>query len=348
DGESIPDELKEKIFEPFFQVKALNRETTGSGIGLSLARSLAELHEGYLFYTSTSDKNNFILKIPLSQESINKQEEIPSTSDYILEQEETLTRKRQSESVLVVEDNPDMLSFIADKLDETYTVERAKNGIEAQKILQLKSIDIVVSDIMMPEMDGFELCEFIKSDIEYSHIIVILLTAKNDLNSKIKGLEIGADAYVEKPFSFQYLQTLLTSLMNNRRREIELFLKKPFLPIQQSNMNKADEQFLNKIIEIINENITDSNFNVESLADLIHMSRSSLHRKLKSTIDTTPTDFIRLVRLQEAAKLIQEGKYRINEICYLVGINSPSYFIKLFQSQYGMTPKEFEKQQKGK
>lgn len=349
DGELIPEELKEKIFEPFFQVKALNRETTGSGIGLSLARSLAELHEGYLFYTSISDTNNFILKIPLSQESIiNKQEEIALQSDYIVEQEEFLTSKKQNESVLVVEDNPDMLSFIADKLDETYTVERAKNGIEAQKILQMKSIDIVVSDIMMPEMDGFELCEFIKSDIEYSHIIVILLTAKNDLNSKIKGLEIGADAYVEKPFSFQYLQTLLTSLMSNRRRDIELFLKKPFLPIQQSNMNKADEQFLNKIIEIINENITDSNFNVESLADLIYMSRSSLHRKLKSTIDTTPTDFIRLVRLQEAAKLIQEGKYRINEICYLVGINSPSYFIKLFQSQYGMTPKEFEKRQKGK
>lgn len=348
DGEQIPNEFKEKIFEPFFQVKALNSETTGSGIGLSLARSLAELHEGYLFYSSIAESNNFILKIPLSLNSIEEGQSAPTPSDYIVEHEGPIVRKKQRETILVVEDNPDMLSFIAEKLTESYIVEKAKNGIEALEILKLKSIDIVISDIMMPEMDGFELCEKIKSDIEFSHIIVILLTAKNDLNSKIRGLEIGANAYVEKPFSFQYLQTLLASLMNNKRREIELFLKKPFLPIQQSNMNKADEQFLNKIIEIINENITDSNFNVESLADLVHMSRSSLHRKLKAIIDTTPTDFIRLVRLQEAAKLIQEGRYRISETCYLVGINSPSYFIKLFQSQYGMTPKEFEKQQKGK
>ncbi|GAB6121688.1 hybrid sensor histidine kinase/response regulator transcription factor [Dysgonomonas termitidis] len=347
DGPLIPEELKDKIFEPFFQLKTTFRETSGSGIGLSLARSLAELHDGYLFYSSQSGMNTFILKIPLYQE--NKIEDGTPTypesqSEYIVEHETTPAKKRSAESILVVEDNADMLSFISDKLNEQYIVERARNGVEAQKILKMKSIDIVISDIMMPEMNGFDLCEFIKSDIEYSHIIVILLTAKNDLQSKIKGLETGADAYVEKPFSFQYLQTLLTSLMNNRKREIELFLKKPFLPIQQSSMNKADEEFLNKIIEIIHDNITDADFNVEGLADRIHMSRSSLHRKIKATIDTTPTDFIRLVRLQKGAQLIQEGKYRINEICYLVGINTPSYFIKLFQNQYGITPKEFEKQ----
>lgn len=348
DGELVPEDYKDRIFEPFFQINALNRETSGSGIGLSLARSLAELHNGYLFYNSSNKMNNFILKIPLLQNSIKEEQDIPQSSDYIVEHEEEQGKKKQRETVLVAEDNPDMLNFIAEKLNESYIVEKAQNGIDALEILKLKSIDIVVSDIMMPEMDGFDLCEKIKSDIELSHIIVILLTAKNDLNSKIKGLEVGADAYVEKPFSFQYLQTLLTSLMNNRRREMELFLKKPFLSVQQSGMNKADEQLLNKMIEIINQNISDSNFNVESMADLVNMSRSSLHRKLKAIIDTTPTDFIRLVRLQEAARLIQEGRYRISEICYLVGINSPSYFIKLFQSQYGMTPKEFEKQQKGK
>jgi signal transduction histidine kinase/DNA-binding response OmpR family regulator/streptogramin lyase len=347
DGEQIPEDLKEKIFEPFFQVKVPNRETTGSGIGLSLARSLAELHDGYLFYSSAAGNNDFILKIPLLQEFVEEEQSIPEASCYISENVDITVSKRQKETVLIVEDNQDMLTFIAEKLNENYIVEKAKNGIEALDILRLKSIDIVVSDIVMPKMDGFQLCEKIKSDMEYSHIIVVLLTARNDLNSKIKGLETGADAYVEKPFSFQYLQTLLTSLMNNRRREIELFLKKPFLSVQQSGMNKVDEQFLNRIIEIVNQNISDSNFNVESLADLTHMSRSSLHRKLKAIIDTTPTDFIRLVRLQEAARLIQEGKYRIGEICYLVGINSSSYFIKLFQSQYGMTPKEFEKQSRG-
>lgn len=348
DGEQIPEELKEKIFEPFFQMEALNRKTTGSGIGLSLARSLAELHDGYLFYSSAVDSNDFILKIPLSHIPAEEEQDIPKPSDYIVEHEEEPGKKKQAETILVVEDNPDMLNFIAEKLNENYIIEKAKNGIEALEVLKLKSIDIVVSDIMMPEMDGFELCRKIKTEIEYSHIIVILLTAKNDLSSKIKGLEIGADAYVEKPFSFQYLQTLLISLMNNRRREKELFLRKPFLPVLQSGINRADEQFLNNMIEIINKNISDSDFNVEGLADAIHMSRSSLHRKLKTITDTTPTDFIRLVRLQESVRLIQEGKYRVSEICYLIGINSPSYFIKLFQSQYGMTPKEFEKQNNGK
>lgn len=349
DGAIVPDDSKERIFEPFFQVKTPRKETSGSGIGLSLARSLAELHSGYLFYSSQSGLNTFTLKIPLYHDIDFEIEETDSEVSLMpLEYDNgrQFHEIKNTKTILIVEDNMEMLNFIADKLRDKFIVERAANGVEAQKVLSLKSIDIVITDVMMPQMDGFELCRFIKSEIEYSHIIVVLLTARNDLPSKIQGLELGADAYVEKPFSFHYLQTLLTSLLNNRKREIELFLRKPFLPIQQTGMSKADEHFLNKIIDIINENITDPNFNVERLADLIYMSRSSLHRKIKSTMDSTPTDFIRFVRLQKAAELIQEGKYRINEICYLVGINSPSYFIKLFQTQYSMTPKEFEKQNK--
>lgn len=200
----------------------------------------------------------------------------------------------------------------------------------------------------MPEMDGFELCKYIKKSSEYNHIIVILLTAKNDLSSKIKGLELGADAYVEKPFSFSYLETLIISLVNNKKRDMEIFLKKPFLTMIHSGMSKGDEIFLNSIIDIIDKNITDTDLNVEKLADLMKLSRSSLHRKLKAVTDSSPVDFIRLVRMQKAAQIIQDGEHRINEVCFLVGINSPSYFTKLFSSQYGMTPKEFERQQKGK
>lgn len=343
-GDLISEEYQEKIFEPFFQIKALQKETTGSGIGLSLSRSLADLHNGYLFYTTTSGLNNFILKIPVSQHNHEEQETDTESTDFLIKQEDILNTKKYSTSILIVEDNIDMLNFIAEKLNEKYKVIKALNGLEAYKILQTESIDIVITDIMMPEKNGLELCELIKSNTELSHIIVVLLTAKNDLNTKIKGLEIGADAYVEKPFSLQYLQTLLSSLINNRMREIELFKKKPFISTHQSGMNKADEQFLNKLIGIINANIEDSNFNVEILAESVYLSRSSLHRKLKAIVNTTPTDFIRLIRLQKAADLIQEGKYRINEICYLVGINSPSYFIKIFQNHYGMTPKDFEKQ----
>lgn len=347
-GELIPKEYQEKIFEPFFQIKALQKETTGSGIGLSLSRSLAGLHNGYLFYTSTSDLNNFILKIPVSLHIYEEHDKNPESTGFIIKQNDVVNLKRYSEAILVVEDNSDMLNFIGEKLNGKYRVIKALNGLEAYKILQTENIDIVITDIMMPGKDGLELCELIKSDIELNHIIVILLTAKNDMNTKIKGLEAGADAYVEKPFSFQYLQALLSSLINNRIREMELLRKKPFISTNQLGMNKADEQFLNKLIAIINDHMEDSNFNVEILAESVYLSRSSLHRKLKAIINTAPTDFIRQIRLQRAAELIQEGKYRINEICYLVGINSPSYFIKVFQNHYGMTPKDFEKQYKNK
>ena len=351
DGELISDDFRHKIFEPFFQIKSNKRTTSGSGIGLSLARSLAELHNGYLFYESVNSMNVFTLKIPLQQEVIiSKDDEYAyiTIDSPIVEMKNPLQRHKAKKTILIVEDNKDMQSFIANELFDKYSIETAYNGIEAQNILKTKSIDIVISDIMMPQMDGFELCNFIKSDIEYSHIIVILLTAKNDLNSKIKGLELGADAYVEKPFSMNYLQTLLTSLLTNKQREMELFIKNPLLPVQQTSTNKSDEEFLNKIIRIINENLSDEGFNVTTLADQVSLSRSSLHRRIKVATDMSPLDFIRFIRMQRAAQLIIEGKHRINEICDMIGITTPSYFIKLFQNQYGMTPKEFEMQQRSK
>lgn len=231
-------------------------------------------------------------------------------------------------------------------MKQQFIVEQAQNGVEALKILEEKNIDLVVSDIIMPEMDGFELCRNIKSNIEFCHIPVVLLTAKNDLDSKIEGLKMGADVYIEKPFSFQYLLAQLTSLFDNRKREKEAFMRKPFLPVSSMGMSKADEELMNKLIDIIEDNITDPNFGVERLSEIVFMSRSSLHRKIKVIAGTSPADFIRLIRLKKATELIIEGRYRIGEICFLVGINSPSYFIKLFQKQFGMTPKEFEKQQR--
>ncbi len=345
DGELVPDEAREKIFDPFFRVRTSG---VGSGIGLSLARSLAELHDGSLVYEVEGALNVFVLRMPLSQKDVANvllDDGPTSKDDFVISRGGNTLGMSNLETMLVVEDNVEMLDFIVDKLKKHYIVETAANGNEALEVLGEKNVSIVVSDLMMPQMDGFELCKAIKSSLEYSHIIFIMLTAKNDLASKIKGLELGADAYVEKPFSFQYFTALLSSLLNNKRREKELFLQKPFLPIQQVGMNKADEQFMNKIIDIINENITDSGFNVERLAELAFMSRSSLHRKFKSLLELSPTDFIRIVRLKKAAQLIKENGSRANEVCYLVGINSPSYFIKLFQRQFGMTPKEFERQE---
>lgn len=339
DGELIKDEFKDKIFEPFFQINKTYRENSGSGIGLSLARSLAELHGGYLLYNVQENMNIFTMKIPVNLEA--EAESREETDNMSLQ---SGIPKKHSPTVLIVEDNKDMLAFIADSLSDDYTIKKAENGIEAQKVIASVNVDIIISDVMMPEMDGFELCNYVKSSPEYNHILFILLTARNDLESKIKGLELGSDAYIEKPFSPSYLKAMIISQISNRQREMEIFQKKPFLPMIDNSISKGDNEFINKAVKIINENIADPNFNVEQLAEVLLMSRSSLHRRIKSITNMPPLDFIRQIRLQKAAQLIHEGKFRINEICYLVGINTPSYFIKLFQQQYGMTPKEYELQ----
>ena len=339
DGRLIPKELKERIFDPFYQMEQnKNREST-SGIGLSLARSLAELHNGELFLDVNDASNNtFVLNIPLQQalpdSSVLENEVMPEES----ESEQVTATK---ETILVVEDNSDLRTFIVDKLSKHHKVSSAKNAQDALNILHEKRIDLIVSDIMMPDMDGFELCRQIKADIEHSHVPIILLTAKHDLSSKIKGLESGADAYIEKPFSFKHLTSQIATLLTNRKREKEAFIQKPFIAVQQMGMTKADELFLERTIEIIDRNITDINFTMEFLAEQVFLSRSSLHRKIKALTGLSPADFVRLVRLKKAAEIIQRREHSIGEVCYLVGIHSPSYFTKIFHKQFGMTPREF-------
>ena len=177
-----------------------------------------------------------------------------------------------------------------------------------------------------------------------SHIPVVFLTAKNDLESKVKALKTGGEAYIEKPFSIKYFRQQVMALIENRRQERKAFLNKPFFSVDNMKLNPADEEFMNKVIEVITNNISDENFSVEGMADIMCMSRSSLLRKIKTIFNLSPVELIRLVRLKKAAELIQEGKYRIADVCFMVGINSSSYFSKLFYKQFGVTPKAFEKQ----
>ncbi len=360
DGDKIPLENSQQIFEPFYQIVRKKEGQQGVGIGLPLARSLAMLHEGKLYLDTSQSENCFVLSIPLSKEGVLLSEEgtlpdkevVSQPMDYLVESNIEIfdeeisveTGSMKEYTLLLVEDNEDMRAFILERLDELFTVETARNGKEALHILNHNHIDLVISDIMMPVMNGYDLCREVKSDIDLCHIPIIFLTARNDLDSKINGLKIGAEAYVEKPFSFNYLKEQVLSLLDNRRREREAFVKRPFFSVRNMQMNKADEEFMNKIIKTIEDNITDDNFGVERMADILSMSRSSLLRKIKSLINLLPVDFIRLIRLKKAAEFIQEGKYRIGDICFMVGINSPSYFSKLFLKQFGMTPKEFAKQ----
>lgn len=173
---------------------------------------------------------------------------------------------------------------------------------------------------------------------------VVFLTAKNDTNAKIEGLKAGAEAYIEKPFTYDFLHTQIVSLLDNREKEREAFSKRPFFPMHDMKMSREDEEMMQRIIDIITENIREEDFNVERLADTMCMSRSSLLRKIKQLFNMPPLEFIRLIRLRRAAELIQEGKFRIGEIGYMVGFSNPSYFSKMFCRQFGVTPKEFERQ----
>jgi ligand-binding sensor domain-containing protein/signal transduction histidine kinase/DNA-binding response OmpR family regulator len=344
DGSRIPEELAARIFEPFFRINRSDG-TPGAGIGLPLARSLSELHQGRLYLDTRSEVNTFVLTLPLNQEKVIRLEDRTRHNGYI-EPEETLqpVSGADRQTVLLVEDSESLSAFMAEKLQESFVVEVAGNGVEALELLKNRRVDIVISDVMMPQMGGFELCRAIKSDMELSHIPFIFLTAKNDLDSKINGLKTGAEAYVEKPFSFNYLYTQIMTLLTNRRKEREAFARRPFFPVHNMHMNKADEEFMDKIIGVIRHNLSDANFNVEYLAEILCMSRSSLLRKIKALTNLSPVDFIRLIRLKKAAELILEGKCRMGEICDRVGIHSPSYFSKLFLQQFGMTPKDFASQ----
>ena len=352
DGTRIPQDNAEHIFEPFFRLNnAQEKRQMGSGIGLPLARSLAQLHKGQLYLDTTiTEGNAFVLILPLNitptqAEKAEKVKELAAAPDHPLEEKTTLTNENsRGRTILVVEDEEEIKEYMVERLQKSFIVEQAANGVEALEILQKEHVDLVVSDVMMPEMDGIELCHQIKSDIKLSHIPVVFLKAKNDTDSKIEGLKAGAEAYVEKPFSYEYLLTQIKSLLKNREKEREAFSKRPFFPIDNIQMSKEDEEMMQKVMNIINENINDEEFNVERLADLMYMSRSSLLRKIKQLFNMPPLEFIRLVRLKKAAELIQEGKHRVGEICYMVGFGNPSYFAKMFNRQFGVTPKEFEQQ----
>ena len=244
-------------------------------------------------------------------------------------------------SILLVDDNDEILDFVSEDLEEKYQVHTARNGSEAIEILKNESIQSLISDVMMPVMDGFELCRLIKSDFELSHIPVILLTAKNTLQSKIEGLELGADAYIEKPFSPEYLQAQAANLLSNRNKIKEYFSQSPLVHIKSIAHSKADEKFLEKLAEIIYKHLENADLAVEHLADYMNMSRPTLYRKIKAISNLTPNELINIARLKKAAELLAEGDLKIYEIANMVGYSSQAYFGRNFQKQFGMSPSEY-------
>jgi DNA-binding response OmpR family regulator len=243
--------------------------------------------------------------------------------------------------LLIVDDNEEILEFLENELSEKYSILKATDGRQALSLLIEESVQLVVSDVMMPVMDGFELCRRIKDNFEFSHIPVVLLTAKNTLQSRIEGLELGADAYIEKPFSPEHLQVQIANLLANRSKIKEYFASNPVVHIKSIAYSKADELFLEQLNDFIHQYMDDTTLDVDRLAHLVNMSRPTLYRKIKSLSDLTPNELINITRLKRAAELLLDGNYKIYQIADMVGYGSQTNFGRNFFKQFGMTPSDY-------
>lgn len=342
DGIGIPGAQLDSIFKKFFKVSSEEHHYSnlgGTGIGLALAKSLTEKHGGELKVESEEGiRTIFTVLIPL-HESINN-------GENKFDPAETEDAEGQ-QTVLVVEDDPSLLDFLYKSfLSEGYHAVKAKNGADALKKLDKNHIDIVISDVMMPVMDGIELCNTIKNDINFSHLPVILLTAKTNTEAEIQGLESGADAYIAKPFKWKQLSLIIKNLLELQSKLKLRFAQNPFESTDILISDNRDKKFLDKITQVIQERISDPQLSVEDLGKVLGISRSSLYKKVKAKTGYVPNEFIRLIRLKAAAKLLTQQEFNISEIGYMVGFSSHSYFSKCFYSQFKLTPSEFSENYK--
>ena len=344
DGNLIPQSMHRKIFEPFFRMDGVNGSTTtGTGIGLAMAHSLTELHQGSLTLEPDAALNTFKLVMPIEQGDMVRlqQDEEAQTASETTPQAFV---KQHEHTVLVVEDNLQMLEYEKKRLQKEYDVLTATDGEEALRVLAEYEVSAIVSDIMMEPMDGLTLCKTVKQNVEYSHVPVILLTAVTMEAAKMQGMENGADDYIVKPFSMDYLLSTIQNLISTRANIKQAYADSPFISSESVSISKADAEFLKRLREVMDKNMANSDLNVDKMAFEMNMSRTNLNRKIRGTLNLSTNDYIKVERLKRAARLLKEGHLKINEVCYTVGFSTPSYFTKCFYKQFGLLPKEFMEQ----
>ena len=351
DGPGIPEAEREKIFRPFYQAQN-NNTGAGIGIGLNLCKVLIDLLKGSIRADSRPDGRRgafFSVHIPDSSARLAAVDSIlpedaaraEAGMDTAVEEEHGGNGKGTHQySIMVVDDEEELLNFLCGILGKEYSVIRAAGGDQALELLKRNLPDLIVSDIMMAGTDGMELCRRIRDNMETSHIPVILLTARTGETSRIEGFECGADAYIEKPFSPDYLKKQIASILH-KRDEIRRRYDRNSTDIRIQTHNRLDEEFIDKCREIVLTHIGDPDLSVDFLARELGMSRTSTFKKLKTISGMTPNDFMKHVRLKEAMRLMIEGKYGITEIGYITGFSSSSYFAKCFAQEFKILPTEF-------
>jgi len=356
-GIGIPANQLEKIFERFYQTdQSMKNVQGGAGIGLSIAQSLAEIHYGKITIESEVGKGScFSVWLPLGSNHLRNAEIVNSDSspkqlwdeniqvemeDRKDEAEDKATDRKKS-SILIVEDNAELRYYVKDCLKDEFDVIEANNGKEGLKQARKTLPGIIVSDIMMPEMDGLEFCREIKTSIKTSHIPVILLTAKSAQEHKLIGLESGADDYITKPFDYKELKIKLNNLCRTRELLKEKFSKELVLRPQDITLTSTDETFIRKAIKIVENNLSDSGFTISQFIVDMGVSRSVFYMKIKELTNLSVNEFMKTLRLKRAAQLLLQNELSVSEISYMVGFNDPNHFGKCFKKQFDVSPGNF-------
>lgn len=365
-GIGIPPEKLSRIFERFYQA---NEDRNGSGIGLSLVKCLVEKHHGSISVESRSGEGSeFIIELPSELHAFAATElENPQDENGSVEKTASLATKTMvddgefpelnqssspsptseefTETILVVDDNKEMVDYLKNNFKSKYITLTAGNGEEALAILKEQKVDIVLSDVMMPGIDGIKLCELIKKNMQTCHIPVILLSAKGSIEAQTAGIRIGADDYIPKPFSINLLKGKINNILKAKQRLRHYYSNTIDIDTAKMTSNALDEEFMTKAIQIVEENIDDDSFTADDLAEKLFMSRSSLYLKMNSVSGEPPANFIRRIRFNKACKLLLEGRYSISEISSKVGFSSASYFSTSFKKYMGCLPSDYVKKQ---
>ncbi|AOW20142.1 hybrid sensor histidine kinase/response regulator transcription factor [Urechidicola croceus] len=356
-GPGLEKEQVKKIFERFYQIENMNKTYYGgTGIGLEVVDSFVKLHKGKIKVSSkVGQGTNFRIFLPLGKDHFNEQDILSIDQTQVLNKGKNITSEPYSiqddnqesdeksiklPTLLLVEDNSELRSYLKNELKSNYRILTAVNGKEGLKQAKAHSPDIIITDVIMPEMDGFEFCKKIKESIETSHIPLLMLTAKTRIDDRIEGIGLGADAYMIKPFDMRLLKLRLSQLITSRKLIFDKYFGAISGAEENSNATSLDKDFIQKILTYVNDNIGDTDLSVELLASEFHLSRSQLYRKVKALTGQTVNEFIRKVRLQKAKQVLEGGNKNISEVCYKVGFSSPSYFTKCFKEHFGLLPTE--------
>lgn len=350
-GYGIKEEDKKNIFQLFYQAFQ-KKENTGSGIGLHIVSEYVHMHGGTVEVTDNAPQGSiFTVKLPVHEvnpEDIYDEAEIAGIQpvEKVLAHTEVSDKPRPA--LLLVDDNKDFCEFIADSLSDGYTILLAHNGFEAIAQLEENHIDLVISDVMMPEMDGVELCRRIKTNLNWSHIPVLLLTARTAEEYKIEGLEMGADDYLTKPFNFNLLKLRIQKFLEWTQRSHSSFSQKIDVSPAEITITSLDEHLIEKAIKTVEDNMSNPDFSVEELGEAVGLSRSHLYKKLMFITGKSPSEFIRTIRLKRAKELLEKSQLQIAEIGYKVGFNSPKRFTLNFKNEFGIAPSDYLRSLKNK